>query len=61
VSNGGRLDVSVSGRFDSFQSQEEVDYYTKTLLKECLDELLIALEENTEKKQRGICSYQEIV
>jgi len=40
VINGGRLDVSLSGCFDSFQSREEVDYYTTTLLKECLDEVI---------------------
>jgi len=43
LSNGGRLDISVSGRMDSFRSYEEIEYFTKVLMNESLDELFQAL------------------
>jgi len=44
MSNGGRLDISVSGRLGSFRSYEEIEYFTKVLMKESLGELFQALK-----------------
>jgi hypothetical protein len=39
VSNGGKIDVSIVARDDFFKTKEELDYFTKILMKNALDDL----------------------
>jgi len=50
VTNGGRLDISIGGRVDSFENKEELDYFTKVMMKDSLDELFTAFK----KRQHNV-------
>jgi hypothetical protein len=39
VSNGGKIDVCIVARNDFFKTKEELDYFTKVLMKNALDNL----------------------
>jgi hypothetical protein len=39
VSNGGKIDVCIVARDDFVKTKEELDYFTKILMKNALDDL----------------------
>jgi hypothetical protein len=39
VSNGGKIDCSIIVRNDFFKTKDELDYFTKVLMKASLDDL----------------------
>jgi hypothetical protein len=39
VTNGGKIDVCIVARDDFFKTKDELDYFTKILMKNALDNL----------------------
>jgi hypothetical protein len=39
VSSGGKIDLSIVARNDFFKTKDELDYFTKVLMKDALDDL----------------------